>query len=395
MARTNRLAAALGAFTLASVFVTAPAGAQRAETYVGSASARALDIKLLGQDTSIGVTTGKVTSGLTAVAEGAGQLLNLGSTQRAEVSGSGTQTKPEACAVALPLLDILDIGLACGSATAAVEANNPTAKADAKVTGLDLSLNNVLGLAGVEGLATGTVDTVQTTVCGLPALGGILCPVVQTVTGTVDNLLDTKTLEVTVGPSSSNIVTDAGKVTATGSASGAEIKLLPLRVLDGVDLGPLATITVSSAKATAVFDRATGTSTPTVDPSLITIRLGATALLPLTEIKVPIGTSQTILQGTPLESDIIVAAGKTVTNPDGTVSAIADGVKLHLLKGLNGGIELGLAHAEAGVGGTVAQAPVAPALELPRTGGLPWIPVAGIGVLGLAVLVRRLQVAAR
>lgn len=396
MARINRLAAALGAFTLASVFVTGPVGADTAETYVGSASARALDIKLLGQDTSIGVTTGKVTSGLTAVAEGAGQLLNLGSTQRAEVSGSGTQAKPEACAVALPLLEILDIGLACGSATASVEGGNPKAEADAKVTGLDLSLNNVLGLAGVEGLATGTVDTVQTTVCGLPALGGILCPVVQTVTGTVDNLLNTKTLEVTVGPSSSDIVTDAGKVTSTGSASGAEIKLLPLRVLDGVDLGPLATITVSSAKATAVYDRATGTSTPTVDPSLITIRLGATALLPVTEIKVPIGTSQTILQGTPLESDIIVAAGKTVTNPDGTVSAIADGVKLHLLKGLNGGIELGLAHAEAGVGGTVAQVtPVTPAVELPRTGGLAWIPVAGVGVLGLAVLVRRLQVAAR
>lgn len=399
MARTHRLVAAAGAFALSSAFVTGPVAAQApsvAATYVGSAAGRALDIKLLGQDTSLGVTTGKVTSALTSVAEGAGQLLNLGSTQRTEVSGSGTQSKPEACAAALPLLDVLDIGLACGSATSSIEGGNPVAKALGKVTGLDLNLQNVLGLAGVQDLASGTVDTVQSTVCGLPALGPVLCPVVQTATGTVNNLLNTKTLELTIGDSVTDIVTDAGKVTSTATASGGEIKLLPLRVLDGVDLGPLATITITSAKATAVFDRATGKSTPTVDPSLVTIRLGATALLPLTEIKVPIGASQTILQGTPLESDIIVAAGRTVTNPDGTIGAIADGVRLNLLKGLNGGIQLGLAHAEAGVGGTLAQiTPLIPNLELPRTGGVPWIPMFGVGVLGLAVLARRMLIAAR
>ncbi|MGH9165865.1 MAG: hypothetical protein ACRDZW_10190, partial [Acidimicrobiales bacterium] len=357
-----------------SALVAGPASDDSAESYVGSAAGRALDLKLLGQSTSLGVTTGKVTSALTAVAEGAGQLLNLGSTQRAEVSGTGSQNKPEACAAALPVLDILNVGLACGSASSSVANNNPVANALGKVTGLDLSLNNALGLAGVSGLAEGTLGTVQSTVCGLPALGPVLCPVAQTATGTVNNLLNTKTLEATIGDSTTSIVTEAGKVVSTATANGAVIKLLPLRILNGLEVGPLATITVSSATATATYDRASGKSTPTVDPSLVTIKLGATDLLPVTEIKIPVGTSQTILQGTPLESDIIVAAGRNVTNPDGTVGAIADGVRLNLLKGLSGGIELGLAHAEAGVGGALAQVtPLIPNIELPRTGGTPWI----------------------
>ncbi|MEO6121853.1 MAG: hypothetical protein ABIW46_00080 [Acidimicrobiales bacterium] len=368
------------------------------ESFVGSAAGRALDLKVLGQGVTIGVTTAKVTSGRTAVAEGAGLALLPGSTQRAEVSGEGTNNKPEACALALPLVNILNIGLACGSASASVTGGNPAASSEGKVAGIDLSLNSALDLLGLDGLLTGTVDTLQGTLCGttglvttLPAVGGLLCPVVSTVTGTVNDVLNTKTLDVVLGQSTTKITTDAAKVVAKATANGGEIRILPLRVDTlGVNLGPLATITIGSATATAEYNRSTGKSTPTVDPSLVTIKLGVTDLLPATTITVPVGTSQTILAGTLLESDIVVAAGRNVTNADGTVSAIADGVRLHLLKGVSGGIELSLAHAEAGAGGSLAQiTPVATVAELPRTGGTPWIPIAGIGVLGMAVLVRR------
>lgn len=404
MARMHRLAAAVGALTLASVFVTSPVAAQAPESYVGSAAARALDLQLLGTGVTVGVTTAKVTSGRTAVAEGAGLALVAGATQRAEVSGEGTNNRPEVCTLGLPLLDILNIGLACGTASASITNGNPAASSNGKVAGIDLSLDSALGLLGLDGLLTGTVATVQTTLCGTGGLvntlpvGGLLCPVVSTVTGTLTDVLNTKTLEVVVGESTTNIATEAGKVTSRATANGAEIRILPLRVDTlGVNLGPLATITVGSATATAVYDRSTGRATPTADPSLVTIKLGVTNLLPATTISLPIGVNETILAGTPLESDIRVAAGRTVTNPDGTVSAIADGVELHLLKGLSGGIKLSLAHAEAGAGGSLAQvAPAAPVnLELPRTGGTPWIPIAGIGVLGLAVLVRRTLLQAR
>ncbi|HVE47657.1 MAG TPA: LPXTG cell wall anchor domain-containing protein [Acidimicrobiales bacterium] len=386
------------------MFTAGPVSAQStAEVYLGSASGRALNVQVLGVGTTLGVSSSKVTSQLTSVAEGSGQLLNAGTTAKIDLTGNGTSdSKPDACAVALPVADILNVGLACGSASGSIAGNNPVANSEGRFAGITLDVENVLGLAGlndaVTGLTSSTLGTVQTTVGTLPVVGPVLGPVVQTVNTTVTDLLNTRTLELTAGKSTSSVVADGGNVTSTATASGGEIKILPVRLpVAGVDVGPLATITVSSAQAKAVYNRATGTSTPTFDPSLVTVKLGPTALLPSgTEIKVPVGASQTILAGTPLESDIIVAAGRTVTNPDGTVGAIADGVKLHLLKGVSNGILIELAHAEAGVGGTpAAAAPIqAPNVELPRTGGTPWIPLAGVSILGLAVLVRRVLVRA-
>ncbi len=404
MAKNRRLAAAAGAISLAGVFVAGPVSAQgTGEAYLGSASGRALNIQLLGVGATVGVSTAKVTSALTSVAEGTGLVGTAGTNARVDLSGSGSDSKPNACAVGLPVADILNVGLACGSASGSLDGNNPVANSEGKVAGIDLDISSVLGLAGLDTTLTTLVNetvlgTAKSTVAGLPlGLGDTLTPVVETVQGTVNDLLNTKTLALTAGKSTSSVVTDAGKVTSSATASGAEVQILPERELAGVKVPALATITVSSASATAVYDRATGTSTPTFDPSLVTVKLGPTALLPSgTEVKVPVGASQTILAGTPLESDIIVAAGRTVTNPDGTVGAIADGVKLHLLKGVNNGILVELAHAEAGVGGT----PAAAALELPknqelpRTGGTPWIPLAGVSILGLAVLVRRVLVRA-
>jgi hypothetical protein len=165
--------------------------------------------------------------------------------------------------------------------------------------------------------------------------------------------------------------------------------------IGGLDTNPVASIIVSSAKAQAVYDRNAGASQASFDPALVTVRL-STVLTGNQEIKIAPGETITLLQGTPLESEIVVADGKTFKNADGSMAAVADGVKLHLLKGVNGGILIELAHAEAGVIGALPQvSPIAPAFELPRTGGTPWIPVAGASALGFAVLVRRVVVSAR
>jgi LPXTG-motif cell wall-anchored protein len=88
-------------------------------------------------------------------------------------------------------------------------------------------------------------------------------------------------------------------------------------------------------------------------------------------------------------------------NPDGSATATADGVRIHALRllpaPLAGGVLANLTHAEAAgacVAATSATAPPAvPEVtrELPRTGGsnMPWIPMAGVAGLALAVIGRR------
>lgn len=390
------MAALAAATALAGAFVVQPASAQTAkpESYVGSAAGRALDLSVLSLPTvTLGVSTGKVTSLTTSVAEGAGSLGLVGSTIRAEVANSGTDVKGPACAVPLPIANILNVGLACGSATASIADGNPVSTSEGSVAAIDLSGQNLLdSVAPVTDTLTDTVAGALAPVCGLLALA---CPVTDTVNDVLSSVLDTKTLEVAAGKSVSSVTTEAGKVTAKATSQGAVITLLPLPVVGGVaSTEPLASITVGTATATAVYDRATGVSTPTVDPALVTVKLNTllTTTLGIPDtISVPIGTSLIVpgTGGTPLETEIVAAAGRTVTNADGTIGAIADAVKIHALKGVSGGILLNLAHAEAGVGGTVAVAAPVPVLELPRTGGTPWLPLAGVGVLGLAVLVRR------
>ena len=396
MARFGRLAALLGAVTLAGALVAPPATAQTAkpESYLGSAAGRALDLTVLSlPKVTLGVSTAKVTSLLTAIGEGAGSLGLTGATQRAEVANSGSSVLPNNCAVPLPVAGILNLGLACGSAAASITGTNPTGTGEGSVAAVDLNGQALLDVAGsLTDTLTGTVATALDPVCGLVAL---TCTVTDTVGDVLASVLDTKTLELSAGGSTSSVVTEAGKVISTASATGAEIKLLPLPVVGGaVSTEPLATIIVGAAKATAVYDRATGASTPTVDPAIVRVRLNTLLTNTLgipSEIVVPVGQSIVVpgTEGTPLETEIVAAAGRTVTNPDGTVGAIADAVKVHALKGVSGGILLSLASAEAGVAGALAvAAPIVPVLELPRTGGTPWMPFAGAGVLGLAVLVR-------
>ena len=398
MGTIRRLGALVGAVALAGALVAPPAGAQtaRPESYLGSAAGRALDLTVLSlPKVTLGVSTAKVTSLLTAVGEGAGSLGLTGATQRAEVANSGSSVLLNNCAVPLPVAGILNVGLACGSASASITGTNPTGAGEGSVASIDLNGQALLDVAGpITDTVTGTVATALDPVCGLVAL---TCSATDTVGDVLASVLETKTLELGAGNSVSSVTTEAGKVTSTASATGAEIKLLPLPVVGGAaSTEPLATITVGTAKATAVYDRVTGASTPTVDPALVRVRLNTllTNTLGLAqEITVPVGQSFIVpgTVGTPLETEIVAAAGRTVTNPDGTVGAVADAVKVHALKGISGGVLLSLASAEAGVAGTVA-APLAPVLELPRTGGTPWAPMAGAGVLALAVLVRRVRV---
>jgi hypothetical protein len=420
MVRIRRIAAIAVLCVVAGAYgVASPAHADTPEVFKGDALATGLDLHVLGTAVTLGQATSSVKSAVEAVGVGAGQLLSLTSPALRSIAtplAPGPNTSAEKCAgvdLPSPLNSLLSVGIACGASAASFTNSLPVATGSGKVLGLGLSANTVLSQVD-NALKLG--DTLATTLnpIGEALKGSPLDGTVDTVVGLVKDVLQTKTLDVTLGESTSIVKSEVGKITSESNASGAVIRILPLpQALQsaGLPTDPVVTITVAAAKASATFDRGTGVATPTVTPSLVHIHLNsATNILGLHDIDIAPGVSQTILQGTPLESTIAVAAGSTAQSADRReAGASADGVLVHLLKGLgesapgalDGGIKLNLAHAEASVGGALATSTpnvlaVEQVRQLPRTGGPgPLFPAIGAGILVLAVVGRRVSLRTR
>lgn len=397
----RRIGAAAATAIVAGAFVATPAGAAANENYVGSATGTALNLDVLGQKLTLGFSKGKVSSTLEAVAEAAGQLLPAGNatTSKASVTGGdGVQEQKEQCGPISTPAELQQIGLrlatACSTSISEIKNGAPRVFSEGSVAEFDLSANVILDQVPQ---LNQTIDQVQ---AGLMPVLGQLDAVTQqlgiSVSDTVGTLLDklqtTQTLKVSAGKTTSDITTVANAVTSAATASGAQIDLLPIGALVNGVQAPLVSIIVGSAKASSTYDRQAGTSNAAFDPALVRVVTNLAGALKQ-EIAVAPGQTIKLLEGTPLESEIIVGNGSTVKNPDGSVGAIADGVSLRLLKGINGGVNLDLAHAEAGVAGSPAVADVVDiprAAELPRTGGSgPWLPVAGATLIAAAVVTRR------
>ena len=408
--------------------------------------------------------------------------LGLKSTEKvASASGSAVTTddKAKSCGKSVTVLDALSLGLAC-SAAKATSGPSPSATGEGSVveagvdasTVIDSIIETVESTTGqdvpvdVEETLTeigGTVAGLLDPVCeATQDTNTVVCDAQTTVKDLVTSVLKTKTLEIGVGTTTSSVDTTASSVTSKAAASGAVVKLLPLPQVNGLpSTEPVATITVGEATASASYDRGAGTATGKADPAIVRIKfntvltksladqlgdlpvlgrldnivLNPTDLLDVQALLddqldggVPTliescegGRAICILRGTPLESRIYLATSKVTTNPDGSVVATADAVRMELATGVkfdelldtvNGaaagldlkgpGVRLALAGVEAGVGGRPAQVspPAAPTLtpeqsrtlppaELPRTGGTPLIPLVGATALALAVIGRR------
>jgi hypothetical protein len=431
MRSIRRAGSAAVAFLLLSAASTGSASAATTttpETYVGSAAGRALSLSVGPSSVTLGSSLAKVDSTLKAAADSAGVLglpvVGGSNAGAVEVTGADqSKATGEKCATPAfpaPLAAVLNFGAGCSSSLAEVKGDDPRALATGTVAKLDLSAQTLLAtpLNALQPVTTpllGGIDTINKTL-----------PVDLKVDDTLGDLLkalgSTKTLEVELGKSISEVATTDGVVTSTATSQAGRIAILPLGAVAGVELKPVVEIIVGQAKATAVYDRVSGESKPSFDPAIVTIRintpttdsLGKLIGQNLSEIKIapnlalpaagplaaPCADAKNeycVLPGTPFETAIAIASGRTVQNADGTVGAVADAVKIHALRNigtlvapLTGGIKLELAHAEAGVGGRPAETVTIdiPA-ELPRTGGTPWIPMAGAGVLGLAILARR------
>ena len=412
--------AALGA--LALLAVAAPAGAAgaagspgRAEAYAGTAQGTALVLNLFGHTVTEGVSNVKAASSQLADGLGIGAILDgaVSSQQHASASGPGqAQVLPEQCGpLTLPALPAplpqATAGVACASSAANTQNAAPWAAAVGKVATLDLNASTLVSqlqpvISTVEQALAPVFGTLQQIQQVAPQINA------QSTIGQLLNAVSTQnTLHVSLGNTTSFVRTVADTVTSNATASGGDIQILGLSALPGS--APLADIQVGSSSSQVVYTRRTGVATPTFDPALVRVIVNPLPTTGLGQqvLTVAPGQSLTILQGTPLESTITVAAGSTAKNADGSVTATASAVELDLLKGIgassatatNGGVDLALAKTTATGGGSPAvaavpatPAPAAPvAASLPFTGSTPTLPLAGAGLLSVGLIVRRLR----
>jgi len=421
MSRVRRIGAlVLTSAVLCAFVIAVPANAAEEEeriitvpeAFIASASARGLDLNLFGNHLTIGSSNALIDSSPKAQSQGAGVAIIAGTVADALAQGATiTSTPPQACVVNLPLLGLLTAALACGEANATIADGQPKAAATGKIASIDVggSLLNPI-LQAVGNLLNSTLSAVVDPLTNL--LGGLLNPLLGTLNldlqDTVQDLLDglgrvTGLLSIRVGPAASQAITTADKVNGTAIAQGAVIEVLPGLSALGA---PLLTITVGDARATvdvtrpsaSTDDPTAAVATPAFQAALLKVDLGVPLLGNVTSIPVSLGAPLVLFAGTILESTIAVGGGSTGDGPNGSKFAIADGVSLQLLKGLNGGIGIALAHAEAAGGGRSAKLsvrqiapPVTQPEELVRTGADgALLPMAGMALLLAAFGVRRL-----
>ncbi|HVF13488.1 MAG TPA: hypothetical protein VM942_02755 [Acidimicrobiales bacterium] len=388
-----------------SAFLVAPASAQevetRPETYLASASARALYLELLGIKVSAGTSGIEISSLPQAKATGGGLLLASGTVSTVETTGPGqVLAPPPACVLNIdpPLLALLGLQAACGEARVNSAVGAPTAFGHGEVLGVTLGGAQLLAiLQPILDAVAGLVDPTLATVTNLldPLLGPVLEPLLGTLdlTTPVASLVDrigevTALAEITVGESTSEGTSVPSAITSTATAQGGEIDLLPGLALNGA---PLLRIVVGSATATSTFDRGLAKSTPSYDAAI------ARVTSPLLGLDLPIRLDTPLdLNLGVLRLQVSLGAGRTTVNPDGSVSSEADGVAITLTTPL-GVISLQLAHAQSAIGGQgrlVAQRQVVQPVELlAKTGSDPWLPMAGFALLLAAYTTRRLVVA--
>jgi hypothetical protein len=378
----------------ASALIAGPAGASTPEVFAGSATGTALNLSLAGTQLTGGVSLANAKSPLQASSEGVG-VLTPGLTQDLKTSVNGTnqtQNKALGCAASLPALPgplaALTLKLACSSSSSTTSGNNPSSDSTGQV-----ALAGLSNVGAVPGLPQ-ALDQVGSGADQIPTIGPVIKSIVNSISGG-------QVLDAPLGPSHSSVTTSAGTVVSKATAQGATINLFNVApVSDDSTTGtaspktptlkPLLSLTLGSATATATYDRHTGKSSGTFDPALLTLTQN-TGLpgVPVTTSIVPGQTVSIPPTGTAVLT-IKVGDGSSKTNPDGSVTSVADGVSVAVLPGQAPGgadvLDLDLAHAQASAGGapaTVTPAPHPP--TLPFTGEHPWIPFAGLGFLGGAL----------
>lgn len=312
-------------------------------------------------------------------------------------------------------IGIVNLATSCANSRSFIDAGRPAGSNQGGVAevniGLDLALLKSLGLPlDVQA----TKDQVVNTVVGLVNQVVATVPAVQQLTGTqvndlvgkINTLLDQiikgtgKLATIKVGLATTDVTNQGVVTTVTSTAMGAKIGLLG--IADALSDG-LVIIDVSAAKATALWNDATGQAEAFATPAIATIKvkdllglvnpggyITASVEAPaLMNVLAP-------LNGTPLETTIELASA-TPKQVGQSVSAATSGVGIHALKGLgasslgatDGGLSLRLASASVSMSGDIVKAETVSA-PLPLTGGPThaYIALAAILAVGAPMFLR-------
>lgn len=319
----------------------------------------------------------------------------------------------------------------CGAA-AGTDAESTVCDATTTVNDLVTSVLKTQTLDIEVGKSTSSVTTGPASVTSEATAAGAVIKILPL--PTVNGVVSTQpVVTIEIGSAKAKTVYNRDSGAATADADPAIVRIKVNTVLtDGLTL-PEVTVTQNDDPT-----KTTVTTTPKPFPTEIvvtptTLKELATALAANTDARSEAiisecegGAAICILPDTPLESRIWLASESETVNADGSATAAANAVRVDLLVGTAdrlpaGGataaailsdpaVHLALAHAEAAVGGRQAQTTPPnngcvsncgggdterqrtldePPLELPRTGGIPWMPLLGAAGLSLAVLFRR------
>ena len=439
---------ALAALVALVTALALPAGAASKATsnFALKGEARGLELAIGDQGVTLGFALAKVDSVPSALGVGAGQCELLGAdADESSLPCSADNTVTSAypgdagsaqakCLGSLPapLSDIVDLKLACGSSTSGLKKGVAFTSSHGKVAGLNVKLPVGVRMVPLD-VDVNQVDQIVSTITGTlaPVLGVAPAQIREVLEGTtataeetvdettdtaqdaVDGLLEiiqnldvTDALAVELGSSFSKVTRSGKSITSASNAAGAKIGVLGIpglgengQILQQADplKNGLVIIEVGTARASASVNRLTAASTSAASPALVTIKVrDITSPTPkYVEVSVAPGETVTVLEGTPAESTI-TAADSTTTQEAGSASAVADAVRLHLLKGVNGGVTLAVAGANAAATADVVKPapPISqnrPPKVLPLTGARDMSFLA-LGLMALAsgaVLVRR------
>lgn len=419
---------AIGLVALPASAQSSPSG--QAESYAAQANGSALALTLAGQQLTVGAGQVALDSTPKASANASGALLlttpvgasSAAATQNGQNVVDGTASAPKCGPLTLPAsVPVVGLATACSYSQAAVAGGLPSATAGGKSLDLSLATSSLPAALTTQLKSAITALTGQLSDALDPTLGSILKPLTGGANpvslnqlGTLLNLLttdpDSKLATVVLGASTSTVSATAATVTADSTAVGGTICIGDVAGLC------LITITIGTAKATAVRDRAANTATPTVNPSIVTIQVlpvlfdGLKAIPGVGAVLDQLFPTQsgtptlTLQQGQTITIPgvlTLVASSGTATKTNDGATASASSLKLTLLGGT---VSLALADANAAVAGHAATpgSPASPATTAPPnqpktlayTGSNePWRPI--MAGLFLVLAIAGLEVARR
>ncbi len=413
--RRLALAVALATLFVVSLVSSAPAAETRSRlTYALKGEGRGLELALGNQGVTLGLALAQADSTPRALGVGAGQCAVLsddpdpetvpctdGSTVRSDTSGDKGSKQARCAGPALPdqLKSVLTVDIACGSSLSSLLGTKlPVTSNQGKVAEVGVGLDLSALVPQAEDAKEQLINELQKIIDQAP----------EEVRNAVNQLLDTvdegQAVQIVAGPATSNVQVAGQNLRVDSTAAGAQIGVVGIPDLDtkgnpiagsarAIEDG-LLIIEVGRANASAQVNKQNVASQATASAALVTVKVrDITKTKPTyAEISVAPGQTVTVLEGTPAESTVSAAAASTKESKGSAVAA-ADAVRLHLLKGVEGGLKVGLGRATAAVSGERVTQEVQPKTAprvLPRTGGTNLVPFA-IGLIVAAGVVYGLR----